>query len=564
MITSFALIIIFLLFFFIFGFLIDALLKFLIPSQLTQKSDNPDEFFLFGIIIVCWIVSALSLFIKIGLVAFLLLSGIMLLTLFKYRQKISTLFSTTALNIKNNKIISILTAIFLLFIISKSAYPIANYDSGLYHIQNIKWIENFPAIFGLGNLHNRFAYNSNWFLLSALTGVNYIFGIRFYILNILFTCVSTIFFVMRISKFTRKKTLSGLISLLLFFYSTILTYGYVNSPTQDLPVTLLIWIVIILFIEKYEQSQLHTWDKKSVLILLLCCLAMTIKLSSFPLLMIPAFLFLDSAKKNHHWEWKSLIIGVIFLLPWICRNIMISGCIIYPVAFLQIPWFDWSIPKDTVREMAEIIRAWAILPKMDRDIVLAMPYPEWIIKWSFNRTVEDLVLSIITILGMFLFILQDTYKYIRTKRSGNHDAYFFIFLDVSIFSGALFWFLSAPDPRFGYGYLVAGFIVFISRIFYSILTHNILYKAIALVSICLLSISIVKSFASPNITENFVLPPQVATANTEIQITDDNFSYSIPTDGDQCWDAPLPCAPKTISGLHLRENDFSDGFRIKQ
>ena len=42
--------------------------------------------------------------------------------------------------------------------------PITVYDTGLYHLNCIRWNTDFPLIRGLGNLHGRFAFNSSYFL----------------------------------------------------------------------------------------------------------------------------------------------------------------------------------------------------------------------------------------------------------------------------------------------------------------------------------------------------------------------------------------------------------------
>ena len=43
-----------------------------------------------------------------------------------------------------------------------------HFDSGLYHAQAIRWIEEYGVVPGLANLHCRLAYNSSAFLLTAL------------------------------------------------------------------------------------------------------------------------------------------------------------------------------------------------------------------------------------------------------------------------------------------------------------------------------------------------------------------------------------------------------------
>ena len=43
-----------------------------------------------------------------------------------------------------------------------------NYDTGLYHLQTIKWIKENFLPFGLANLHYEMGYNQSWFIISAL------------------------------------------------------------------------------------------------------------------------------------------------------------------------------------------------------------------------------------------------------------------------------------------------------------------------------------------------------------------------------------------------------------
>ena len=49
---------------------------------------------------------------------------------------------------------------------------IGPYDLGLYHLQVIKWAENFHIIKGIGNLYHRLGYScSDWLLASQFNVV---------------------------------------------------------------------------------------------------------------------------------------------------------------------------------------------------------------------------------------------------------------------------------------------------------------------------------------------------------------------------------------------------------
>jgi hypothetical protein len=47
-------------------------------------------------------------------------------------------------------------------------------DTGLYHLQTIKWIEAYGAVPGLGNLHEAYAWNSMWYPLHVLFGFSFL------------------------------------------------------------------------------------------------------------------------------------------------------------------------------------------------------------------------------------------------------------------------------------------------------------------------------------------------------------------------------------------------------
>src|SRR5580693_4734875 len=59
----------------------------------------------------------------------------------------------------------------LAFLIAlRSCGPCEHYDTGLYGAQELSWIQTYPAIPGLANLHGRFGFNSSVFLCIAALG----------------------------------------------------------------------------------------------------------------------------------------------------------------------------------------------------------------------------------------------------------------------------------------------------------------------------------------------------------------------------------------------------------
>ncbi|EMO63800.1 hypothetical protein LEP1GSC133_1179, partial [Leptospira borgpetersenii serovar Pomona str. 200901868] len=64
--------------------------------------------------------------------------------------------------LNRKSIVFIITFPFLLSALIFFLYPPSPfaYDSGLYHIQSIKWIQEYSVVPGLANLHGRFGFNS--------------------------------------------------------------------------------------------------------------------------------------------------------------------------------------------------------------------------------------------------------------------------------------------------------------------------------------------------------------------------------------------------------------------
>lgn len=66
----------------------------------------------------------------------------------------------------------VLTAIFVVTtaVAAYAAFDLVQwYDTGLYHLQAVKWAAHYPAVPGLANLHYRFGYNNSVHLFAAYT-----------------------------------------------------------------------------------------------------------------------------------------------------------------------------------------------------------------------------------------------------------------------------------------------------------------------------------------------------------------------------------------------------------
>ena len=60
--------------------------------------------------------------------------------------------------------------------LANSCGPNVHVDTELYHGQAVRWMEEYSAVKGLGNIFRRSAYNSSFLCLQALFSFKFVFG----------------------------------------------------------------------------------------------------------------------------------------------------------------------------------------------------------------------------------------------------------------------------------------------------------------------------------------------------------------------------------------------------
>ena len=111
-----------------------------------------------GVAFTVFYAQMFSIFHKVGLLANVLLLILAAAGVIFYRDRFGEELKQLW-NQKNIKRAMVYALLFLLYAYGTSR-GIEHYDTGLYHAQSIRWIEEYGVIRGLGNLHSRLAYNS--------------------------------------------------------------------------------------------------------------------------------------------------------------------------------------------------------------------------------------------------------------------------------------------------------------------------------------------------------------------------------------------------------------------
>ena len=518
-----------------------------------------------GLGLVTTIAGYLSLLVKIAFVAnTLIFLGALLLGSLYYGEIKDCLTSGLRCLFTLNKYVLVLFLISFLFILARSAAPPSSFDTGLYHAQAIRWIEEYAVIPGLGNLHGRLAFNSAWFPANALFGFSFLKLQPFHILNGFFLLIFLFICLQGLSNLIKKQYyVSNILRAAISLPALFVFKDQLSSPTPDLPVVLLICLIFIYYLQLQEQEDEVPERLGSLIICFLAAWAVTIKLSALPLALFIVVMVSREIARRRPLNLLIITGAVSFLvLPYFLRNIWLSGYLVYPWAGLDLFHSDWKIPAAAVLAEKQAVVEFA------RDPGSVLPQVKcafsWVPLW-LHHTIVDYGSKFTKIFLPGLVILLDCLVNLMKRKPGKIGLQEIgknkvIYLVAG--AGLLFWFFTAPDPRFAMGFMmVAVVIIFIP------LLQAFNYQVTRLFpwSLALLLLYFLVAFGVqdiPAVGPRLFFPapyPQESLTIEEIQ----GHKVYFPRDPEaKCWYAPLPCAYYPAN-FTWRGASLADGFKAR-
>jgi hypothetical protein len=554
------------------GILIYRFLGFKISSE-----KNVFFFFWFGFAITVLFLQLWHMWFRIDWKAavFILILG---LTGFSWNYKCNLAFIRD--KIPKSKIFWFFILIVTIIVANFSFGEVRPYDAGLYHLQSVRWIKQYPIVPGLGNLHSRLAFNNSNFLFAAMLEQNIFFLKSFRTTNSLLLLVLIMhlsvsgFRVLvkinpwdgKISKGCEEVQSYEIFELLLFpSVINIVLRGSTASLSPDIPIFIL-GIVLAVGLLRLMAQEVNS-RKILFFIFIIAVLGITIKMSFFVfafLSVIIAFVLLGK-KKNRKDLLKSipflravLVFSALILITWLIRNIILSGYLVYPSTLISFP-VEWRLPAEKVVSEARWIRSWARLPGSSPEVVLSNWnwIKPWVSKIFSKEYIFDILVPIALILeGVILLCLN------RLKCKNKKISYELLLFLILPLVNLVFWFFSAPSVRFaGSSFWILGVGIFVL----SVLRFDNLRKS----KVILFSNFLIISFLGigeqvPDLLRNINLKVQsVPVERMKTFKTNSGLIIYVPEKGNQCWDFKLPCTPYPKSDLQLRDKkDISKGFKI--
>jgi hypothetical protein len=527
-------------------------------SKIAKLSASFTEKLLIGLVTANTIATILSLFFAMGLYALpaLVICCIVLVIFIQIELKalISLLW--------NKRAIILFSSPFILVAFVIALNQPVNYDSGLYHLQTIKWIEAYPVVPGLANLHGRFGFNPNIFTLFALTSLNDVFKQEIFSVNFIAFAIFTGYLINAIYSVFRLKGITNIFIFFILVFLTVLSlHDDISSPTPDfLAITIPLFILTRVIEIAQQESEITL--KTFIPVLILSVYILTIKLAALPLLLLVILLFY-----KHRYPAKKimaiLLMMALIILPWLIRNVVLTGWLVYPLPSVNLFSFDWQVPLVKVIYEKQAITGWARNAGNHALDFARMPLTGWFPIWWQQLTFGGKMLFAgASCLPPVIFLGQAIRKInIGYLKNG---------VIAIAYSGFLFWFFLAPDFRFGQAFIiisvisplivlpfcwkafskpVIGFTVIIIILLYIQVNNSKQYLDYAVKNISALTIK-------PRLMEN--IPSNLGFKTYQVG----GVTIYVPAVGDRCFCHAIPCTPYMNKKMVLRGHTLAGGFKV--
>jgi len=394
------------------------------------------------------------------------------------RNNLSLIFQ----NIKSLFFLSLLSSIIILF--STVYAP----DGSLYHIPYIKLLNDEKIIVGISNINYRFALNS---IVQYISAFHYNFLFKEVGITIPLAIIPSFFIFFLLHKillsnnFFKNHDFFYIFILFFFLISSIYSFSRYSEYGNDAVAHIYYLYLICLFLD-YRNIK----EKKFIYTTLIISIFLVANKLFFVLTFaIPLYLIIIN--KNYlFFKNKLFILSIFFILLVVFKNILISGCVFYPVKEFCFKSLYWTNIEEVYLQSLEG-EAWAkgwVNQTQIQDFNEYSSNFNWLQSW-FNVHFKVIIrkfFPIIIFILLFLFILKLSdlifFKKRVIKPYLNKHLYFILLFSVLNFT---FWFYKFPLYRYGYSFINVFFIILFSILFFKIFKKvNIFYlKKIIIITI---------------------------------------------------------------------------------
>lgn len=338
-------------------------------------------------------------------------------------------------------------------------------DSGFYHEQSIRWIEEYGTVKGSCHILKRLAYNSSYFVQCALFSMRDLWGQSLHCLGGFYAIFLMTYSIVGFSSGRVRTNLLRVAPIIYF----VMFCSEITSPASDFPLVFLICYVAIRWFELGdEEAALSDGISRNngyapyAMLSLFVVFIISIKLTVGCLVLIvikPAITMIQEKKIKE--IIVSIVSGFVIILPYFIRNYLICGWLIYPFTAIDLFNPEWKMLAEFVQADADEIKVWGrgmgMLGGHASDSIRVW-LPHW---WEYmsipNRRIVG-ALGIVAVAYAIYRVLRLILQLIggRITKGILKDSVVInrLVFELAIFVSIVFWFVEAPLFRYGIAYIL--------------------------------------------------------------------------------------------------------------
>ena len=446
--------------------------------------------------------------------------------------------------------------------------PPANADSRTYHYLSILWYEKYKVVPGLVNVFGCFAFNPVSFIIQAAYSFTGPAGQSLYPLNGVLVGLLLMWLLVRLFKAKSAGIAFAYLVLIVILYRPMLIN--ISSPSSDVLVIVCVTYPLVRLLEFILSKNITV---PHVLVPMLIILySLIAKLSSFPVLMILPFIlyWLPGKKFSGAFFWKVFVIALLLYIPWLGRNYIMSGYLVYPFPYLDLFHPDWKAPPDVMKLDIFYIN---VVPKLNgQAAILQTPgaHLSWLFPWLLyffrNHSPLDPAIFILAILSPLYWIIP-----FRGKAKIDKRAWV---LWLVTYGAVWIWLITSPVIRFGASILALAIVFPFFTMAYDDFERKRQgwYRTVLSMLFIAASVYYVRAAYIKPTTYPFTLADCWLFPLKDYTYKNDNagFPYRVLRGGvklyvadgtHHCMNAGLPCMVLDYAKIEMRGDRLDQGFR---
>ena len=334
-------------------------------------------------------------------------------------------------------------------------------DTGIYHAQAIRLYEEYGYIKGVANLQLHFGYNSSYFAFCALFTMSWLLPQAMHTTTGFIELLCVIYALRSIKNYGvvtegRKRSWTVVAASAAILVYTVINITGSMSPATDYTTIFMSLFMITEWLINHTGSCNSVSDRingdmdcadetvnRYIALSVLAVFITGMKLSSGCLVIAAAApLVIMLRRRQYRKTLLSLLAGIMVILPFLIRNVLISGWLIYPFEGIDIFNVAWKVPVRYLRVDAAQIQVWGkALFDVDKQ---GMPIREWLPIWWQHQEHYDQMMIYADIISAVL-MLVNLCRHIKSKQVSLS----LVMLYVSLAASYAMWFLEAPFIRYG-------------------------------------------------------------------------------------------------------------------